>query len=89
MTIAEQIYTLVKTLPQEQAGEILQFAELIYAKHQNKNQPVSRSVSASTPSISLKDSLKRLYDLTQDFPAADPVAVIREGREELSDRGCF
>ena len=29
MTIAEQIYTLVKTLPQEQASEILTFAESI------------------------------------------------------------
>jgi hypothetical protein len=40
MTIAEQIYELVKSLPQEQASEILTFAEFIRAKHLNANQPI-------------------------------------------------
>jgi hypothetical protein len=40
MTIAEQIYALVKTLPQDQADEILTFAEFIRAKHLNTNQTV-------------------------------------------------
>jgi hypothetical protein len=39
MTIAEQIYAIVKTLPQDQASEILTFAEFIRAKHLNANQP--------------------------------------------------
>ena len=40
MTIAEQIYALVKTLPPDQADEILNFAEFIRAKHLNANQTV-------------------------------------------------
>jgi hypothetical protein len=35
MTIAEQIYSLAKNLPQEQAREILTFAEYIYSKNQS------------------------------------------------------
>lgn len=35
MTIAEQIYTLVKTLPQDDANEILTFAEFIRNKRKN------------------------------------------------------
>ncbi|MBS3027150.1 DUF2281 domain-containing protein [Dolichospermum sp. ST_sed1] len=41
MTIAEQIYALVKTLPQDQAEEILTFAEFIHSKHLNTNQVVN------------------------------------------------
>ncbi|BAU11673.1 hypothetical protein LEP3755_21760 [Leptolyngbya sp. NIES-3755] len=33
MSIAEQIYTIVKTLPPDQANEILAFAEFIRSKH--------------------------------------------------------
>jgi hypothetical protein len=40
MTIAEQIYSLVKTLPQDQAGEILTFAEYICTKNLAANQVV-------------------------------------------------
>ena len=40
MTIAEQIYALVKTLPPDQADEILNFAEFIRAKHLNNSQNV-------------------------------------------------
>ncbi len=39
MTIAEQIYTLVKTLPQDEANEILTFAEFIKSKRENGVQP--------------------------------------------------
>jgi hypothetical protein len=38
MTIAEQIYAIVKSLPQEKADEILAFAEFIRAKHLKTNQ---------------------------------------------------
>lgn len=38
MTIAEQIYTLVKTLPQDDANEILTFAEFIRNKRENSIQ---------------------------------------------------
>ena len=39
MTIAEQIYAIVKTLPKDQASEILTFAEFVFAKHLSANQP--------------------------------------------------
>jgi hypothetical protein len=40
MTIAEQIYTLVKTLPQDQASEILTFAEFIGRNREQRVQPI-------------------------------------------------
>jgi hypothetical protein len=89
MTLAEQIYLLVKTLPPEQAGEVLTFAEFIVTKHQNVNQSISQVAPIATGSVSFKNSLTRLYDLTQDCPSADPVALIQEGREALNERGCF
>lgn len=45
MTIAEQIYAIVKSLPQDQADEILNFAEFIRAKHLNANQTVNQSAN--------------------------------------------
>ena len=39
MTIADQIYTLVKTLSQDEANEILTFAEFIKSKRENGVQP--------------------------------------------------
>ncbi|MEB3338292.1 MAG: DUF2281 domain-containing protein [Leptolyngbyaceae bacterium] len=89
MTIAEQIYALVKTLPQDQAGEILTFAELVCAKHLNTPQPMRESVPNVTLSASFKASLRHLHNLTQDFPSMDPVALVWAGREELDERGCF
>jgi hypothetical protein len=41
MTIAEQIYALVKNLPQDQAGEILMFTEYICTKNLAANQVVN------------------------------------------------
>ena len=41
MTIAEQIYELVKSLPEDQASEILTFAEFVQAKHLKANQTVT------------------------------------------------
>lgn len=38
MTVIEQIYEIVKTLPQNQASEILNFAQFIRAKYLNANQ---------------------------------------------------
>jgi hypothetical protein len=38
MTIAEQIYALVKSLPQDQASEVLTFATSIHAKHLKDSQ---------------------------------------------------
>ena len=36
MTAAEKVYELVKTLPTEQAIEVLNFAESLHQKQQNK-----------------------------------------------------
>ena len=77
MTIAEQIYKLVQNLPQDQASEVLTFAEFVCAKHLN-----TTSLN-SIKSMDFKGSLERLYDLTQDSPAIDPVVWIQEGRHEL------
>lgn len=64
MTIADQIYELVKALPQEQASEILTFAEFIRAKHQDGNAPIN-SV-ASVPWVELVSSLAGTWG--EDFP---------------------
>ncbi|MCY7324194.1 MAG: hypothetical protein LH660_20930 [Phormidesmis sp. CAN_BIN36] len=88
MTIAEQIYTLVKDLPQEQASEVLTFAELIRTKLLNASSPISPIDPKVSRSTSFKASLTRLHDLTQDLPVVDPVALIQVGREELDERGC-
>jgi hypothetical protein len=83
MTIAEQIYKLVQNLSQDQASEVLTFTEFVCAKHLN-------SASLNSPqSIVFKGSLERLYSLTQDSSAIDPVAWIQEGRNELDEKGCF
>lgn len=41
MTIAEQIYALVQSLPEDQANEVLSFTEFIHAKYLKTNQAVS------------------------------------------------
>jgi predicted nucleic acid-binding protein len=48
MTIAEQIYEIVKALPQNQAREILTFAEFIFAKHMGTSQSTSK-IDSSLP----------------------------------------
>ncbi|MBD2413484.1 hypothetical protein FACHB389_30285 [Nostoc calcicola FACHB-389] len=47
MNIAEQIYALVKSLPQEQAREVLSFAEFIRNQNLNDNQPIDIADSVS------------------------------------------
>lgn len=83
MTIAEQIYKLVQNLPQDQASEVLTFTEFVCAKHLNITS------LNSIKSMDFKGSLERLYNLTQDSPAIDPVAWIQEGRQDLNERGCL
>jgi hypothetical protein len=41
MTVIEQIYAIVKTFPQEQASEILTFAEFIRAQHLNAKESIA------------------------------------------------
>jgi hypothetical protein len=40
MTIADQIYSIVNTLPQEQASKILNFAEIIRTSHLITDRPI-------------------------------------------------
>ena len=74
MTIAEQIYALVESLPPDQASEILNFAEFIHAKHLSANQPTS--TVTSIPWVELVDSLAGTW--REDFPALEDIRADSE-----------
>ncbi len=63
MTIAEQIYTLVKTLPQDEANEILAFVESIKNKH--------NAIVPQAPWVELIHSLAGSW--TDDFPDLETI----------------
>jgi Protein of unknown function (DUF2281) len=73
MTLAEQIYELVKTLPPEQASEVLTFAEFIRAK--NSNEVLLRASVDQIPWSDFIYSLAGAWE--QDFPNLEEI------REEL------
>ncbi|MCU0568779.1 MAG: DUF2281 domain-containing protein [Oculatellaceae cyanobacterium Prado106] len=85
MTIADQIYALVQTLPQEQAAEVLAFAELIRTQYQHSAQQTENFGLGSNRS----KVLKQLYNITQNAPDVDPVVLIQEGRDDLTERVRF
>ncbi len=89
MTIAEQIYTLVRVLPPDQASKVLIFAEAIHAKFMNVGKSIDTAQPNSSKAVSFKASLHRLHQLTQDLPTVDPVALIQAGRDALDARGGF
>ncbi|WP_293155423.1 MULTISPECIES: DUF2281 domain-containing protein [unclassified Microcoleus] len=70
MTVIEQIYAIVKTLPQNQAREILTFAESIRAKYLNWNQSTD-TVDALTPWQEVVYSLARTW--AEDFPTLEEI----------------
>jgi len=70
MTIAEQIYEIVKTLPKDQASEILTFAEFIRAKHLSANQPIDR-VNSPMSWTELVHSLAGTW--ATDFPTLEEI----------------
>ncbi|MFB8792807.1 MAG: DUF2281 domain-containing protein [Microcoleus sp.] len=70
MTVIEQIYAIVKTLPQNQASEILTFAELIRAKYLNANQSTD-TVDSATPWTELVYSLAGAW--AEDFPTLEEI----------------
>ncbi|MEG4318474.1 MULTISPECIES: DUF2281 domain-containing protein [unclassified Microcoleus] len=70
MTIIEQIYAIVKSLPQDQASEILTFAEFIRAKHLNAKESIN-IVDASTPWQELVYSLAGTW--AEDFPTLEEI----------------
>ncbi|MEG3841628.1 DUF2281 domain-containing protein [Microcoleus sp. herbarium14] len=70
MTIIEQIYAIVKSLPQEQASEILIFAEFIRVKHLNAQESIA-ILDTSTPWAELVYSLAGTWG--QDFPSLEEI----------------
>jgi hypothetical protein len=70
MTIIEQIYEIVKSLPQEQANEILNFAESIQKQHLNANQS-NATLNTSTSWEELVYCLSGAWG--QDFPTLEEI----------------
>ncbi|MCU0543864.1 MAG: DUF2281 domain-containing protein [Oscillatoriaceae cyanobacterium Prado104] len=70
MTVTEQIYAIVKSLPQKQASEILTFAQFIRAKYLNANQ-------TTDPVDSLTSWQELVYSLAgsraDDFPTLEEI----------------
>jgi hypothetical protein len=65
MTIAEQIYAIVKTLPPDQASEILAFAEFIRSKY---STPIDESA------ISWADLVNSLAGAwAEEFPTLEEI----------------
>lgn len=69
MSIAEQIYELVKSLPPAQASEVLSFAEALHAKCVNLRQ--TARAGASDPWAELVDSLAGAWK--EDFPSLQDI----------------
>lgn len=69
MTIAEQIYDLVKSLPPDQASEILTFAELVHSRHLNANHSLGDTSSGFWSDLvySLAGTWK------EDFPTLEEI----------------
>ena len=70
MTVIEQIYAIVKTLPQNQASEILTFAEFVRAKYLNANQSTD-TVDDLTPWQEVVYSLAGTW--AEDFPTLEEI----------------
>ncbi len=70
MTIAEQIYSLVKSLPQDQASEILTFTEYICTKNLAADQPIATE-EAQVPWDELVGSLAGAW--ADDFPDLEDI----------------
>lgn len=80
MTIAEQIYALVKSLPQDQASEILNFAEFVCAKYLGANQPIQPVNSLHWTELvdSLAGSWKDDFPTLEDIRAESGQNILRE-----------
>lgn len=70
MTIAEQIYAIVKILSTYQASEILSFVEFVCAKHDGANQPIG-TVDSVLPWTELVYSLAGAW--AKDFPTLEEI----------------
>ncbi|XZN98511.1 MAG: DUF2281 domain-containing protein [Microcoleus sp.] len=81
MTVIEQIYAIVKTLPQNQASEILTFAEFVRAKYLNANQSTG-TVDSLTPWQELVYSLAGTW--AEDFPTLEEIRA-QSGKDILRE----
>lgn len=70
MNVLEQIHAIVTSLPQDQAREILTFAEFIRAKYLNTNQSTDTGDSL-TSWQELVDSLAGAW--ADDFPTLEEI----------------
>jgi hypothetical protein len=85
MTIADQIYALVKTLPPAQAEEILNFAEFIRNKHLNTNQNINNgSFDPETGNFSfLFNPRKQKWKANFIFSEVVIIGLTPEGRTTI------
>jgi hypothetical protein len=86
MTIAEQIYALVKSLPQDQASEVLTFATSIHDRHLKDNQSfaeISFTEIDSTEWSELVYSLGGAWE--RDFPELEVIRA-ESGQDTVRKR---
>lgn len=72
MTIAEQIYTIVKNLPEAQASEVLAFAEFVRSRDSIANSSTD-TTNASVPWTELVYALAGAW--ADDFPDLETIRV--------------
>jgi hypothetical protein len=72
MSIAEQIYELVKALPPDEASEILDFAESVRARHLSADK--STGTAPQEAWIELVESLAGSWG--EDFPKLEDIRAV-------------
>jgi len=77
MTIADQIYTIVQTLPQDRAREVLAFAEFVRSKPSLVHSSTT-AVDTSVPWIQLVHSLAGSW--ADNFPGLEDIRA-EEGQD--------
>jgi hypothetical protein len=77
MTITERISTIIETLPQDQASEILTFVEFVRDKHL-KATSLNKSADDSKNWIELVNTLSGAW--ADDFPTLESIRVA-EGQD--------
>jgi hypothetical protein len=70
MTITERISTIIETLPQDQASEILTFVEFVRDKHLKAN-PLNKSAGEPKDWIDLVNALSGAW--AEDFPTLESI----------------
>ena len=68
MTVAEQIYELVRALPEEKAAEVLTFAKSIREKQMSQKSPSLEQISAWHQFLDSIDPAD-----WEDFPTAEEI----------------